>query len=68
MATVLRMIANGMVALGTPLMKKDYPANSRTPFSDDRRRLLDDYRRVERDLRKSIDKVKRENASETYRR
>lgn len=68
MASVLRILANGMAALGSPLITKGYPENSRTPFSDDRRRLLADYRRVERDLRRSIDKVKQENASETHSR
>lgn len=68
MATVLRILANGMAALGAPLRKWGYPAASRTSFSDDRRRLYEDYRRVERDLKKSIERVKKENVSETYRR
>lgn len=68
MAPVLRILANGMAALGSPLITRGYPVSSRTPFSDDRQRLLEDYRRVERDLRRSIDKVKKENASETHRR
>lgn len=67
MASVLRILANGMAALGRPLITRDFPVNSRTPFSDDRQRLLEDYRRVERDLRRSIDKVKNKNASETHR-
>lgn len=57
MTSIFRMLAKGFAALGAPLMKKDFPAESRTPFSDDRKRLLADYRRVEKDLRKTIDNV-----------
>lgn len=68
MAPVLRILANGMAALGTPLIRKTFPADSRTPFSDDRQRLIEDYRRIERDLKKSINNVKKEKASEIHLR
>ena len=58
-AHVLRAIASGLAALGTPLGRRSYPASSKTPFSDDRRNLRMDYARVERDLKKSIEKIKR---------
>ena len=57
MASILRTLATGFASLGAPLVKKEFPAESRTPFSDDRKRLLADYRRVEQDLRKTIDNV-----------
>lgn len=65
---VLRSIASGLAALGTPLVCRSYPASSKTPFADDRRNLYMDYRRVERDLKKSIEKVKQQYGSEAHRR
>lgn len=62
--SVLRSIAAGLAALGTPLPSRPYPQSSKTPFSDDRRNLRMDCKRIENDLKKSIEKVKRQQTSE----
>lgn len=68
MTNVLRVVSAGVVALGSPWMPKRYPKFSNTPFSDDRKKLHQDYLRVQKDLRRSIAKVKEENAAEAHRR
>lgn len=68
MNNVLRFVSAGVAALGTPWMPRQYPKSSNTPFSDDRKKLHQDYLRVREDLQRSIAKVKEENAAETYRR
>jgi hypothetical protein len=68
MNNVLRFVSAGVAALGTPWMPRQYPKFSNTPFSDDRKKLHQDYLRVREDLQRSIAKVKEENAAETYRR
>lgn len=68
MTTVLRSLANGVAALGTPLMRWGFPEQSQTPFADDRKRLYEDYRRVHKDLEKSIEKVKQEHGAKAHRR
>lgn len=68
MNNVLRFVSAGVAALGTPWMPRQYPKPSNTPFSDDRKKLHQDYLRVREDLQRSIAKVKEENAAETYRR
>ena len=55
----LRAIASGLAALGKLLGCRSYPESSKTPFTDDRRNLRMDYKRVEMDLKKSIEKAKR---------
>ena len=68
MNAILRTIAGGLTALGTPWFRKPFARESSTPFADDRKRLLEDRRKVMRDLRQNIAKVKEQSVSETYRR
>jgi hypothetical protein len=68
MNNVLRFVSAGVAALGAPWMPRQYPKFSNTPFSDDRKKLHQDYLRVRKDLQRSIAKVKEENAAEAHRR
>lgn len=68
MTEVLKMIASGIAAIGTPVARKDYPKLDKMPFTSDRLRLRGDYDKVMSELKKSIETVKKDNGSETYRR
>lgn len=63
-----QIIASGITSLGTPLLRRDFPQEGKSPFSRDRRRLYEDYLKVWKDLQKSIDTVKKENATKAYGR
>lgn len=59
MSEVLRILAEGVAALGAPIVSsRRYQSESDTPFKDDRRNLADDWLCVRKDMSKSIEKVK----------
>ena len=69
LAAGINLIATSMTALVTPWAQKQFPTTtSRTPFADDRRRLRQDWEKVQGDLKKSIDQVLKEHGAETYSR
>lgn len=68
MNNIIRMLSSGIAALGTPLVKYEYPKESATPFSDDRRALRGDWEQIRKDLSKGIERVRKEHEPEATRR
>ena len=68
MTSVLQTIANGIYALRFPVRTWQYQPSSRDGFAEDRYRLYNDHIRVMGDMKKGIDKVKKQHGSEAHRR
>lgn len=57
-SAALTAVARGLAALSSAFGMRAYPAVSRTPFTDDRSRLREDWRQVEKDLGNAVREVK----------
>lgn len=68
MPTLLKVLGNGFLALGTPLVRLPYQKEPDKPFSEDRANLRRDWRNVTRDLARSVKIVKERHVSEAHRR